>query len=107
MTMITLELNTMHWTGLTELTFKDCVPLVSLNEDYAALLVRNDATWQSLDQLESEVRNTPKHFTASGTAVGGAWHLALAGWLIAAESRGGRHHLGSVRGCQSVAPTAA
>lgn len=83
-TMITLELNTMHWTGLTDLTYNDCVPLVSLNEDYAALLVRNDAAWQSLDQLESDVRDAPKQLTSSGTAVGGAWHLALAGWLIAA-----------------------
>lgn len=85
LTMMTFELNTMHWTGLTDLTYQDCIPLVSVNEDYAALLVRADASWQTLEELESDVRKTPKKLTASGTAIGGAWHLALAGWLVAAD----------------------
>jgi len=84
LTMMTLELNTMHWAGLTDLTYRDSVPLVSLNEDYAALMVRNDATWQTIAELEAEIRDNPNTLTASGTAVGGAWHLALAGWLVAA-----------------------
>ena len=84
LTMMTFELNTMHWIGLTELTYHDCEPLLSVNEDYAALLLRNDAPWQTLEELEAEVRKNPKQLTSSGTAVGGAWHLALAGWLNAA-----------------------
>ncbi|MDG2223869.1 MAG: tripartite tricarboxylate transporter substrate-binding protein [Rubripirellula sp.] len=85
LTMMTFELNTMHWAGLTELTYEDCVPLVSVNEDYAALMIRNDAKWQSVAELESDVMAAPGTLTASGTALGGAWHLALAGWLVAAE----------------------
>lgn len=85
LTMITFELNTMHWAGLTELTYKDCQPLVSVNEDYAALLVRQDAPWRQLPELEAAIRAAPQSLTASGTANGGAWHLALAGWLIAAN----------------------
>jgi len=84
-TMITLELNMMHWSGLTDLKYDDCVPLISLNEDYAALFVRNDAPWESLSELEADIRENPGKLTASGTASGGAWHLALAGWLIANE----------------------
>ena len=82
--MTTLELNMMHWAGLTDLTIADCIPLMSLNEDYAALLVRADAPWQTLREMEAAVRQSPGQLKASGTTTGGAWHLALAGWLIEA-----------------------
>lgn len=81
LTMMTFELNTMHWMHLTDLTYEDCVPLVSVNEDYAALLVSADAPWQSLSALTDAIRQSETPLTASGTALGGAWHLALAGWL--------------------------
>jgi tripartite-type tricarboxylate transporter receptor subunit TctC len=82
LTMATFELSTMHWSGLTELSYKDCVPLVSVNEDYAALFVRAGAPWQNLEELQQSIRDQPKSLKASGTATGGAWHLALAGWLV-------------------------
>ncbi len=81
LTMMTFELNTMHWMRLTDLTHKDCIPLVSVNEDYAALFVSSDAPWRSLGELTEVVRRAEAPLTASGTALGGAWHLALAGWL--------------------------
>ncbi len=81
--MITLELSTMHWSGLTDLTYKDCIPLYSVNEDYAALYVRTDAKWNSLQELEAEIKANPGQLKASGTASGGAWHLGIVGWLIA------------------------
>lgn len=81
--MITFELNTMHWMGLTELSFRDCIPLISVNEDYAAIFVRSDAQWQTLSDLEEAIRRRPTELAGSGTAVGGAWHLAMAGWLNA------------------------
>ncbi len=83
--MATLELNMMHWTGLTDLTYKDCIPLMSLNEDYAALFVRTDAPWQTLGELEQAIRDAPGTLRSSGTSSGGAWHLALAGWLMEAD----------------------
>lgn len=83
--MATLELNMMHWSGLTTLDVDSCVPVMSVNEDYAALFVLSDAPWQSLKELEDDIRQRPSELTASGTSSGGAWHLALAGWLIASE----------------------
>ena len=80
--MATLELNMMHWIGLTSLTVQDCSPLMSINEDYAALLVRSDSPWKTLADLETAIRQSPGQLTSSGTTTGGAWHLALAGWLI-------------------------
>jgi tripartite-type tricarboxylate transporter receptor subunit TctC len=84
LSMITLELNMMHWIGLTELTIHDCIPLMSMNEDYAALFVRNESPWTSLQDLETEIAQSPGRLKASGTTTGGAWHLAVAGWLMAA-----------------------
>ena len=83
LTMITLELNMMHWSRLTKLTHNDCTPLYSVNEDHAALFVKTDAKWNSLQDLEVEIKARPGQLTASGTASGGAWHLGIAGWLIA------------------------
>jgi len=84
-TMITLELNTMHWSGLTNLTYNDCIPLYTVNEDYAALYVRTDAKWNTLQALEKEIRANPGQLKASGTASGGAWHLGIVGWLISSD----------------------
>lgn len=87
MVLATVELNMMHWSGLTALTYRDGTPLMSVNEDAAALIVRTDAPWQTLSELEAEIRSQPKQLTASGTATGGIWHLALAGWLLDAGVR--------------------
>ena len=81
-TMATLELNMMHWSNLTNITHDDFTLLMSINEDYAALFVRKEAPWHSLAELTEDVRSDPGKLQCSGTANGGAWHLALAGWLI-------------------------
>jgi len=80
--MLTFELNTLHWRGLTDLTYRDAALLMSLNEDPAALFVRNDSPFQSARDLETAVRDGSGRLKASGTAALGAWHLAVAGWLI-------------------------
>jgi tripartite-type tricarboxylate transporter receptor subunit TctC len=80
--MATLELNMLHWSGLTKLQHNDCIPIMSLNEDYAAIFVRRDSPWHTLADLEAAIRREPGKLKASGTTSGAAWHLALAGWLL-------------------------
>lgn len=82
--VITFELNTLHHQNLTTLTYEDMIPLVSVNEDAAAIWVPADSPWQTLDDLVDEIKARPGELTASGTATGGAWHLAFAGWLESA-----------------------
>ena len=82
--MVTLELNMLHWQDLTSITWRDAEPLMSVNEDAAAIWVRRDSPWSTIGELLQDVRQDPGQLTASGTASGGAWHLALAGWLEAA-----------------------
>jgi tripartite-type tricarboxylate transporter receptor subunit TctC len=81
LTMITVELNMLHHRGLTNINYRDFDPLILVNRDASALFVRSDAPWQSLADLEREIRAKPRGLKASGTAQGGIWHVAVAGWL--------------------------
>lgn len=83
LTLITVELNMLHWRALTPLTYADFTPVALINRDPAALFVRKDAPWQTLAELSEHVRAHPRTLRASGTALGGIWHIALAGWLTA------------------------
>jgi tripartite-type tricarboxylate transporter receptor subunit TctC len=83
MTMMTVELNMLHWRGLTDVTHESFVPLALFNRDAAALFVRADAPWQTLQELEGHIKTSPDTLKASGTSQGGIWHLALAGWYAA------------------------
>jgi tripartite-type tricarboxylate transporter receptor subunit TctC len=83
-TMGTFELSTMHWMGITDLTWTDYESVIQLNADAAAILVRKDAPWKTLGQLVEHVRENPGKLKMSGTATGGAWDLARAGFLLAA-----------------------
>lgn len=82
-TMLTVELNMLHWRGLTALTYRDFAPLALLNCDSAALFVRQDAPYAALGDLEAAARARPDKMKVSGTAHGGVWHVAWAGWLNA------------------------
>ncbi len=79
--MITVELNMLHHRGLTNISYRDFDPLILVNRDASALFVRSDAPWQTLADLEREIRAKPRGLKASGTAQGGIWHVAVAGWL--------------------------
>jgi tripartite-type tricarboxylate transporter receptor subunit TctC len=81
LTMITVELNMLRWRGLTNISIHDFEPLILVNRDASALLVRSDSPWQTLADLEREIRAKPRELKASGTAQGGIWHIAVAGWL--------------------------
>ena len=83
--MITFELSTMHRMRISTLTFEDYECLMQVNADAAALVVAADAPWQSLGEWVEEVRTRPGELRMSGTATGGAWDLARAGLLRAAD----------------------
>lgn len=80
---VTVEINTMHWVGLTDLTYEDITPLALIDIVPASVLVAKDSEFESLEQLLDYARENPGELTASGTSLGGIWHLALAGMLNA------------------------
>jgi len=80
--IVTVEIGMMHWAGLTDLTYEDYTPLALYNEDPAGVQVREDAPWNSVEELLAHVRENPEGtLKGSGTGQGGIWHLALAGML--------------------------
>ena len=80
-TMVTVELNMLHWRGLTSISHEDFQPVIMVNQDAAAVFVRTDSPWKTLQELEQAIRANPGGLKVSGTAFGGIWHVALAGWL--------------------------
>lgn len=83
LTMGTFELSTMRLMGISKLTYRDFQPLVQVNGDPAAIIVRQDAPWRSLRELLDDARRRPDQIKMSGTAAGGAWDLARVGLLQA------------------------
>lgn len=83
LTMMTVELNMLHWRELTDISWEDFEVIGMINSDAAAILIRSDDTerWPDPRQLIAYIRENPGQLRASGTATGGIWHLALAGWL--------------------------
>ncbi len=81
---ITVEITMMHWTGLTDLTFEDYTPLALLINNPAAITVRADAPYDTVQELIDAIKADPGRLLASGTAKGGIWDLARIGFLKAA-----------------------
>lgn len=79
--LATVEINMMHWQGLTDLTWESYTPIALVNEDPAGVQVRADAPYETLQDLLDDITARPGALQASGTGQGGIWHLAIAGML--------------------------
>jgi tripartite-type tricarboxylate transporter receptor subunit TctC len=84
----TLEIGSMHYQGLTTLTYESYAPIGVYNADPAALFVRTDSPYKTAkDAVEAIRAGAPRAFKASGSAQGGVNHLALAGMLMVSGIR--------------------
>jgi tripartite-type tricarboxylate transporter receptor subunit TctC len=79
--LITLEINQMHWVGLTELTWEGYTPIALVNQDLAGLFVKTDSPHKTAKDLFAHIKANPGKVTASGSGQGGSWHAALAGLM--------------------------
>lgn len=81
--IMTIEIDMMHWQGLTELTYEDFDILAIVNADPGGVMVSADAGFDSVEALLEKIKSEPAGtFKASGTGQGGIWHVGLAGWLL-------------------------
>ncbi len=64
-TMVTLELATMHWMGLTELTYAEFDYVIQLNQDPAGVMVKADAPWKNLGDLLEAVKAKSRERSSS------------------------------------------
>jgi len=80
----TLEIGSMHYQGLTTLTYEAYAPIGVYNSDPAALFVKTDAPYKTANEALDAIRaSSDRTYKASGSAQGGVNHLALAGMLTA------------------------
>ncbi len=79
----TVEINMMHWAGLTDLNRSNITPIALMDIVPASVTVAKDSPFNTLGELLAFAGENPGKLTASGTSQGGIWHLALAGMLSA------------------------
>ncbi len=77
----TVEIATMHWVGLTDLSYKNISPIALVDIAPAGVTVKKGSPFKSLEELLAYAKKNPGKLTGSGTSQGGIWHLALAGML--------------------------
>lgn len=80
-TNLTLEIATMHWLGLTDVTVDDFEPVCQFNEDPAAVIVKANAPWKNIHELLDYIRKNPGKLLFSGSGAGTIWDLARIGLL--------------------------
>ncbi|MCR5725641.1 MAG: tripartite tricarboxylate transporter substrate binding protein [Treponema sp.] len=83
--MITFELNSLPQQGLVSFTYEDFDPLIRVNADAAALTVKADAPYNTLEEFISYCKAHPGTVAIGNSAPGSVWHIG-AGLL--AESAG-------------------
>jgi len=77
----TVEIATMHWVGLTDLSYKNITPIALVDIVPAGVTVKKGSPYKSVGDLLAYAKKNPGKLTGSGTSQGGIWHLALAGML--------------------------
>ncbi len=84
--VMTIEIDMMHWQGLTDLTYEDFDILAMVNTDPGGIMVSADSEWDSVESFLESVKAEPAGtYTASGTGQGGIWHVGMAGWLLSED----------------------
>ncbi|CAG9622286.1 tripartite tricarboxylate transporter substrate binding protein [Sutcliffiella rhizosphaerae] len=74
LTVVTVELLTLPHSGLAQFSHEDLKPIALLNEDPAAITVRSDAPWDTVEEFIEDAKNKSLKVGNSGT--GAIWHLA-------------------------------
>jgi putative tricarboxylic transport membrane protein len=80
----TLSLSLNHLTGTSPLSYQDFTPLVTLFDEYVAVVVRADSPVRNGRDLVERLKKDPAAVSIGITSLGGANHLAVAIVLRAA-----------------------
>lgn len=77
-TMITVELVTLPHLGLAPISHEMFEPVIRVNLDPAAVTVRADAPWNTLEEFLDYARQNPGKVKVGNSGTGAIWHLAAA-----------------------------
>ncbi|WP_434032669.1 Bug family tripartite tricarboxylate transporter substrate binding protein [Cupriavidus sp. a3] len=72
------ELTFLNYLGLAKFTYQDLVPIARLNADPAAVAVRAEAPWSTIEQFVADARKPDANIRVGNAGQGSAWHMAAA-----------------------------
>ncbi|MFM1651729.1 tripartite tricarboxylate transporter substrate binding protein [Brevibacillus sp. B_LB10_24] len=75
-TLVTVEMTTLPPLGLAAFTSDDFKPVARLNADPAAITVRADAPWNTIDEFLAYAKENPGKIRIGNSGTGAIWHLA-------------------------------
>jgi tripartite-type tricarboxylate transporter receptor subunit TctC len=76
--VITVELTTLPHMGMAKFTHEDFVPIARLNADPAAITVKADAPWNTVEEFLAAAKKNPGDVRVGNAGNGSIWHLAAA-----------------------------
>jgi tripartite-type tricarboxylate transporter receptor subunit TctC len=82
--VVSTDVTTLHWLGMAKVDNKDMKGIGMYGFIPAGVIVRADAPWKSLKELQDFIKANPGKLKSSGAGKGGIWDLCRAAWLKAA-----------------------
>jgi tripartite-type tricarboxylate transporter receptor subunit TctC len=76
--VVTVELVTLPHLGLAKFSYDDLQPIAQLNADQAAITVRADAPWNTIEEFLAAAKKDPERTRMGNAGNGSIWHLAAA-----------------------------
>ncbi len=76
--VVTVELATLKPMGLAKFTYEDVQPIIQFNADPAAITVRADAPWNTIEEFLAASKKEPGKMGVGNAGNGSIWHFAAA-----------------------------
>lgn len=76
--VLTVELLTLPHLGLAKFKYDDFQPIAQLNADPAAVTVKADAPWNTIEEFLADAKKKPDQMRIGNSGNGSIWHLAAA-----------------------------
>lgn len=76
--VLTVELLTLPHLGLAKFKYDDFQPIAQLNADPAAITVKADAPWNTIEDFLADAKKKPEEVRVGNSGNGSIWHLAAA-----------------------------
>jgi tripartite-type tricarboxylate transporter receptor subunit TctC len=74
--VVTVELVTLKPMGLAKFSYDDVTPIIQFNADQAAITVRADAPWNTIEEYLAAAKKEPGKMGVGNAGNGSIWHFA-------------------------------
>jgi len=76
--VMTVEITTLPHLGLSKFTYEDFTPIARMNFDPAAITVKADAPWNTVEEFIAAAKKANGEMKVGNSGNGSIWHLAAA-----------------------------